>query len=100
MMMAMAGLAMASGSEKKFHVEGTIANAKDSVLYLENVGIEEINVVDSVKLDGEGNFNFACAQNDAPEFYRLRIADQIINVSIDSTETDHQDQISTKGYTV
>ncbi len=87
MMMAMAVLAMASCSEKKFHVEGTIANAKDSVLYLENVGIEEINVVDSVKLDGEGNFNFACAQNDAPEFYRLRIADQIINVSIDSTET-------------
>ena len=52
MMMAMAVLAMASCSEKKFHVEGTIANAKDSVLYLENVGIEEINVVDSVKLDG------------------------------------------------
>lgn len=86
-MMAMAVAAMASCGEKKFHVEGNIANAKDSVLYFENVGIEEINVVDSVKLDDNGSFDFSAKANEAPEFYRLRIANQIINVSIDSTET-------------
>ena len=84
---AIATLAMASCSEKKFHVEGNITNAKDSVLYFENVGLEEVAVVDSVKLDEDGAFSFSKEQTPAPEFYRLRIADQIINVSIDSTET-------------
>jgi hypothetical protein len=84
---AIATLAMASYSEKKFHVEGNITNAKDSVLYFENVGLEDIAVVDSVKLDEDGAFSFSKEQTPAPEFYRLRIADQIINVSIDSTET-------------
>ena len=78
---------LASCSEKKFHVEGNITNAKDSVLYFENVGLEQVTVLDSVKLDEEGAFAFAEKQTEAPEFYRLRISDQIINVSIDSTET-------------
>ena len=57
------------------------------MLYFENVGIEGVNVLDSVKLGETGDFSFSEAANQAPEFYRLRIADQIINVSIDSTET-------------
>jgi len=87
LMIAVAALAIASCSEKKFHVEGSISNAKDSLLLLENVGIEEINVVDSVRLDADGTFSFSGDAQDSPEFYRLRIAGQIINVSIDSTET-------------
>ena len=87
LMIAVAALVIASCSEKKFHVEGSISNAKDSLLLLENVGIEEINVVDSVRLDADGTFSFSGDAQEAPEFYRLRIAGQIINVSIDSTET-------------
>ena len=86
-MIAVAALAIVSCSEKKFHVEGSISNAKDSLLLLENVGIEEITVVDSVRLDESGTFSFSGDAQEAPEFYRLRIAGQIINVSIDSTET-------------
>lgn len=84
---AMAALCMIACSEKKFHVEGNITNAKDSVLYLEQIGIDEISVLDSVKLDEEGAFSFGQKGVESPEFYRLRISDQIINVSIDSTET-------------
>ena len=80
-------LTIASCNEGKFTVEGQIGNAKDSVLYFENVGLEGINVLDSITLDNNGNFSFSEAAPGAPEFYRLRIADQIINVSIDSTET-------------
>ena len=87
LMIAVAALAIASCSEEKFHVEGSISNAKDSLLLLENVGIEEITVVDSVRLDEDGTFSFSGDAQEAPEFYRLRIAGQIINVSIDSTET-------------
>ena len=82
-----AAMTIASCNDKKFTVEGQITNAKDSVLYFENVGIEGINVLDSVKLSDSGDFSFREDATEAPEFYRLRIADQIINVSIDSTET-------------
>ena len=85
--LALTMLAMVSCTEKKFHVEGTITNAKDSLLLFENVGIEDITVVDSVRLDEDGSFSFSGDAQEAPEFYRLRIAGQIINVSIDSTET-------------
>ena len=82
-----AAITIASCDNKKFTVEGQIDNAKDSVLYFENVGLEGIQVLDSVKLNESGDFSFSEAANLAPEFYRLRIANQIINVSIDSTET-------------
>ena len=81
-----AAMTIASCNDHKFTVEGEIANAKDSVLYFENVGIEGIEVLDSVKLDDKGDFSFSEDATKAPEFYRLRIADQIINVCIDSTE--------------
>ena len=82
-----AAATMASCSNKKFNVTGQIENAKDSVLYFEHVGLEGIDVVDSVKLGDSGSFSFSEDAPDAPEFYRLRISDQIINVAIDSTET-------------
>ena len=83
----LAAITVASCNENKFTVEGQIANAKDSVLYFENVGLEGINVLDSVKLSDSGDFSFKGNAPEAPEFYRLRISNQIINVSIDSTET-------------
>jgi peroxiredoxin len=83
----LAALSVASCNKNQFTVEGQIAGAKDSVLYFENVGLEGINVLDSVKLNDNGDFSFSQDATTAPEFYRLRIADQIINVSIDSTET-------------
>ena len=85
--LALAMLVMASCSEKKFHVEGSITNAKDSVLYLENISLMGPQVIDSVRLDADGKFSLAGEGQQAPEFYRLRISDQIISLSIDSTET-------------
>ena len=80
-------MAVASCDNNKFKVEGEISNAKDSVLYFENVGLEGIQVLDSVTLGEGGSFAFSGDATEAPDFYRLRIADQIINISIDSTET-------------
>ena len=85
--MVLAAMAVASCDNNKFRVEGEISNAKDSVLYFENVGLEGVQVLDSVKLGDNGSFAFSGDATEAPEFYRLRIAEQIINVSIDSTET-------------
>lgn len=84
MVMAMA---VASCGEKKFHVEGHVTDAADSILYFENISLEGPVVLDSVKLSADGGFAFSAARPESPDFYRLRISDQIINVSIDSTET-------------
>lgn len=78
---------LAACSHKKFDVKGVITDAKDSVLYFENVGLDGPVTLDSVKLTAEGDFNFNEKATEAPEFYRLRIAGQIINIAIDSTET-------------
>lgn len=85
-MLASLGLA-ACTSEEQCHINGNITDAKDSVLYFEHIGIKQILVLDSVKLDENGSFSFSDKRHDSPEFYRLRIAGQIINVSVDSTET-------------
>ena len=86
-MAVVAVLGMASCNEKKFHVNGTIGNAADSTLYFENMSLNGPVVVDSVKLSADGTFAFDDKAPTAPEFYRLRIAGQIINIAIDSTET-------------
>lgn len=82
---SMAILTACSGEQ--FHVTGSIANAKDSVLYFEHNGLDGFSTVDSVKLDEKGAFSFSGDKVGNPEFYRLRIAGQIINIGIDSTET-------------
>ena len=84
---ALMALSVAACNQNKFNVEGTISEAQDSMLYFENIGLEEITKVDSVKLGADGSFSFKSEPGLSPEFYRLRISDQIINISIDSTET-------------
>ena len=84
-----AALAFTSCNNKKFHINGNITEAKDSMLYLENLSLNGPVKIDSVKLGEDGSFAFEENAMDSitPEFYRLRIANQSINLSIDSTET-------------
>ena len=84
-----AALAFTSCNNKKFHINGNITEATDSMLYLENLSLNGPVKIDSVKLGEDGAFVFDENAMDSitPEFYRLRIANQSINLSIDSTET-------------
>ena len=82
---AMAGVT--SCNEKKFHIDGTITGAADSTLYFENMGLDGAVKIDSAKLSEDGTFAFEGTAPTAPEFYRLRIAGQFINIAVDSTET-------------
>ena len=84
-----AALALTSCNNKKFHINGNITEAQDSMLYLENLSLNGPVKIDSVKLGEDGSFAFEENAKDSitPEFYRLRIANQSINLSIDSTET-------------
>ena len=73
-------------NKQTFNVNGTISEAKDSILYFENMSLNGPEVVDSVRLNADGVFHFSAKATGSPEFYRLRIAGQIINVAADSTE--------------
>ena len=71
-----------------FCITGHIAGAADTMLYLEHLTLSEGAVpADSIRLGSDGAFCFRKKADAAPEFYRLRIGGQCINLSIDSTET-------------
>jgi peroxiredoxin len=70
-----------------FHVKGEIADAEGKTLYLEASRVEGMAVLDSVKLTSSGAFDFKQPRPEAPDFYRLRMENQFIHFSVDSTET-------------
>ena len=85
--LASAVLMLSACSKQQFTIEGIVEGAQDSVLYFENVSLTGLQRLDSVRLGADGRFSFSEERPEAPEFYILRIADQVINLSIDSTET-------------
>ncbi len=81
-------LLAACSTSPKFHVQGTIEDAEGEMLYLEAMTLEGIVVSDSVRLKADGRFEFSESKTvENPEFYALRIGQQRIHFSIDSTET-------------
>lgn len=70
-----------------FTVNGEISGADGSTLYLDWLGINSIQTVDSVVLDPSGEFSFRQPRPESYDFYRLRLDNQVINLSVDSTET-------------
>ena len=75
------------GNKQQFTVEGQVDGANGKTLYFEQAALNGILLADSVKLGSGGSFKFRHAAPDAPDFYRLRIDDKIINFCVDSTET-------------
>ncbi len=73
--------------DNKFTIEGNIVEANLKTMYFEHIGISSINVLDSVVLNETGKFKFKQPNPKEPDFYRLRLDGQLINIAIDSTET-------------
>ena len=72
----------------RFTLNGRIVEAGGKTLYLDHMGLDKIEVIDSVKLDSDGEFCFTpAATPDCFDFYRLRIDGKVINLTVDSTET-------------
>jgi len=72
----------------RFALNGQITEADGKTLYLDHMGLDKVEVIDSAKLDAQGQFSFTpAAPQDCFDFYRLRIDNQVINLVIDSTET-------------
>lgn len=96
-------LIVACNHAPQFTIEGTIANADSTMLYLENITGTNPILVDSIDLDEKGNFKFACAVPEHAQFYRLRIGNQSINLVVDTVvhiTCNSQTQAFATNYTI
>lgn len=76
--------------EPRFTVEGTIAGAQDSVLYLIHRSMAGTELLDSAIAGEGGTFSLSGKAPDSPDLYVLAVGRQVkeyINFSVDSTET-------------
>ena len=80
-------LAISCSDNNKFVIEGNVVEADKKTMYFEHVGISSITLLDSVVLNETGKFKFKQLNSGEPDFYRLRLDGQLINIAIDSTET-------------
>jgi len=71
----------------QFKVQGEVSGAEGKTLVFEASSINGILPLDSVKLGSAGTFAFSQPRPASPEFYRLRMGNDIINLAVDSTET-------------
>ena len=85
MMLAIVVLTACDGN--KFRVEGTIDGASDTTqLVLEQSSNGEWLIIDSVKVDKNGNFSVAAPAPEVPNIYQLRVGSQSICFPIDSLD--------------
>lgn len=81
------GILASCSNKNQFTIEGNVTNGAGKTIYLENITTSSIVMVDSAKLNNSGSFKFNSERPSAPDFYRLRLNNQFINLAIDSTET-------------
>ena len=70
----------------RFQIEGRIVEADNKWLYFEHKGLADPVPLDSILLNEEGEFRFRSELLGNPEFYQLRLDDQLIMVTPDSGE--------------
>jgi len=81
------GVFTSCANKTHFTVKGNIKDGNGKMLYLENVTTSKVVLLDSIKLNNSGSYQFKHNRPAAPDFYRLRLNSQLINFTVDSTET-------------
>ena len=79
-------LSSCNSKGKSFSIKGEIGSADGQVLYLEHRGLGGLEIIDSLKLKENGKFSFKEQAPVNPEFYQLRLGEQIIVFAVDSIE--------------
>lgn len=75
-------------SHNGWKLEGSIEGAGGKMLYIETPSVQGAwYVVDSVKIDDDGEFSLPVDRPSIPEIYRARIDGEMIYLPVDSTET-------------
>ncbi len=83
LMILITGLAACNNKEKKFNVVGEITNMPQQTVFLEELNINEVTVLDSARSSEDGKFEVSGTAAE-PNLYRLRFGqNQFILLSID-----------------
>lgn len=70
-----------------FSVQGTLEGTGDGQkIYLEHESLEGIVPVDSTEAAADGTYRLSGPTPEAPDFYRLRVGDEIVHFCVDSCE--------------
>ncbi len=83
---ATGALLLAGCAEKRWTIEGTIADADGKELVLEAPANNGWYAVDTVKLDSKGTYKFSMEPAGHPEVYRLTLGGMSAYFPVDSTE--------------
>lgn len=75
-----------NSNKNNFIVLGTITNANNQTLYLEEVGTGSVFSLDSVVLSSNGKYRFEHEGTSYPMFYRLRINSEYIPFTAESNQ--------------
>lgn len=83
----MGGLFFSCKRGDVFSVTGNIEGAEGDTLYLDHRGLGGVVTLDSVVLKAGGRFSMKQPAPANPEFYQLRLRDQVAVFAVDSAET-------------
>ncbi len=86
--LVLALLMCACSGKEGWKVEGTVADAADKTIYVEQSTLSNWYVADSIKLSADGKFSYQAEQAaEVPSIYRLRLDGKYIYFPVDSIET-------------
>jgi hypothetical protein len=80
-------LLTACNTRNKFSVEGIVEGGKGEMVYLEHTGLLKTTVLDSARINSQGEFRFRADRPEYPDFYKLTLGSKQIHFAVDSTET-------------
>jgi peroxiredoxin len=60
--------------KNKFHIEGNLTDLNDTTVYLNHMGVNSIETIDSTKTGNNGEFKIS-GETEYPRFYQLAISD-------------------------
>lgn len=70
--------------EKTFEVKGELLSGEDQTLYLEHRALSGVELIDSMQLKADGQFKFKVTTPANPEFYHLRVGNQLGVFAVDA----------------
>lgn len=74
-----------SDNEKYFSLKGKVKGMPEQLITLEEEGISDIKIIDTVRSSKDGSFKLKGIYRE-PGIYRLRLNDQVVPVVIDGTD--------------
>jgi peroxiredoxin len=92
------GIFASCTNKNQFTVEGIVKDGAGKTLYFENITSSSIVGLDSVKISKSGSFKFKQEKPAAPDFYRLRLNNQFVNLTADSLTATINIQSDTLGF--